>query len=342
MNFLRRISSSFRRRGGNENEKPAVLAAAHAKHILDFSEGRCKLREENKQLIVEKEDGSVVNIPFAEIAVILLSNANVSVTQAVMQSIAEFGGMLVICDYRHRPVSMMLPMEAYSLPVQRLKLQIEASQPMLKNAWQQVVKAKIQAQARCLADEVTHCSLNDAEGLMKMAENVKSGDTDNIEAQAAKRYWRALFPEIEFHRDHDKGDPLNNRLNYGYTIVRAMTARAVCATGFHPALGIHHCNQRDAFCLADDLMEPFRPLVDWTVRIQFNISKKLENRKLTRELTPQVKQELIYPLTKHFKVNGEKRKLFDIITLLAQSLVKFYSKETTELYLPRMERVDDE
>jgi CRISPR-associated protein Cas1 len=341
MNFLRRISSSFRK-GGNQNEKPATLAAAHAKHILDFSEGRNKLREENKQLVIEKEDGSVVSIPFAEIAVILLSNANVSITQAVMQSIAEFGGMLVICDYRHRPVSMMLPMDAYSLPVQRLKLQIEASQPTLKNAWQQIVKAKIQAQARCLADDSVKCSSSDAEGLMKMAENVKSGDPDNIEAQAAKRYWRALFPEIEFHRDHNSNDPLNNRLNYGYTIVRAMTARAICATGFHPALGIHHCNQRDAFCLADDLMEPLRPLVDWVVRIQFNASKKLETRKLTIELTPRVKQELIYPLTRHFKVNGKKRKLFDIITLLAQSLVKFYSKETTELYLPHIEHAYDE
>jgi CRISPR-associated protein Cas1 len=341
MNFLRRISSSFRR-GGNQNEKPAVLAATHAKHILDFSEGRSKLREENKQLVIEKEDGSVTSIPFAEIAVVLLSNANVSVTQAVMQSIAEFGGMFVICDYRHRPVSMMLPLEAYSLPVQRLKLQIEASQPTLKNAWQQIVKAKIRAQARCLADKLAKCSLSDAEALIKMAENVKSGDPDNIEAQAAKRYWRALFPEIEFHRDHNSDDPLNNRLNYGYTIVRAMAARAVCATGFHPALGVHHCNQRDAFCLADDLMEPFRPLVDWVVRMQFNVSKKLATRKLTIQLTPQVKQELIYPLTKRFNVNGEKRKLFDIITLLSQSLENFYSKETTELYLPRIERVDEE
>jgi CRISPR-associated protein Cas1 len=341
MNFLCRISSSFRK-GGNQNEKPVSLAAAHAKHILDFSEGRNKLREENKQLVVEKEDGSVVRIPFAEIAVILLSNANVSVTQAVMQSIAEFGGMMVICDYRHRPVSMMLPMEAYSLPVQRLKLQVEASQPTLKNAWQQIIKAKIRAQARCLADDSMQCSIDEAKGLMKIAENVKSGDPDNVEAQAAKRYWRALFPEIEFHRNHESNDPLNNRLNYGYTIVRAMTARAICATGFHPALGVHHCNQRDAFCLADDLMEPFRPLVDWIVRLQFNISKKLETRKLTRELIPRVKEELIYPLTKHFDVNGEKRKLFDIITMLAQSLVKFYGKETDELYLPRIEYILEE
>jgi CRISPR-associated protein Cas1 len=341
MNFLRRISSSFRR-GGDQNEKPATLAAVHAKHILDFSEGRNKLREENKQLVIEKEDGSVVSIPFAEIAVILLSNANVSVTQAVMQSIAEFGGMLVICDYRYRPVSMMLPMEAYSLPVQRLKLQIEASQPTLKNAWQQIVKAKIRAQARCLADEDVEYSTKDVEWLMKMAENVRSGDPDNIEAQAAKRYWRALFPKIEFRRDHNSNDPLNIRLNYGYTIVRAMTARAICATGFHPALGIHHCNQRNAFCLADDLMEPLRPLVDWVVRIQFSVSKTFATRKLTMEITPQVKEELIHPLTRRFIVNGERRKLFEIITLLAQSLVKFYSKETTELYLPHIEHAYDE
>lgn len=327
MRLLRRISSYFKK-----DEKQNIAVAA-AKHILDFSEECCKLREENGTLVVEKEDGTVTSIPFAEIAVIMISNARVSITQAVLESIASFGGMLTVCNYKHMPVSMMLPMDAFSLPVQRLTLQIEASAPTRKNAWQQVVRAKILAQARLLE----HFFHSDA-GLKKMAESVKSGDTENIEAQAAKKYWKALFPEIEFHRQPDGDDPLNIRLNYGYTVLRSMTARSICASGLHPALGIHHCNQRNAFCLADDLMEPFRPLVDWTVRTQYNLSKTLKSQRLTKVLTPQVKRQLIFPLTKRFDADGEKRKLFDIIMLLTQSLVRCYAKETSELYLPVLER----
>ncbi|MDR3109826.1 MAG: type II CRISPR-associated endonuclease Cas1 [Planctomycetaceae bacterium] len=331
MRFLRRISSYF-----NREEQPASIAAAHANRILDFSEERCKLRVENRQLVVEKADGAVTAIPFAEIAVIIISNNGVSLTQSVLQTVAECAGMLVICDYKHLPVSMMLPMQPCSIPVERLKLQIEASLPTVKSAWQQVVKAKIQAQGHLL----TECFGNDA-GLMKIAESVKSGDPDNREAYAAKSYWKALFPEIDFHRNPDSDDPINIRLNYGYTILRSMTARAICATGFHPALGIHHCHQRDAFCLADDLMEPFRPLVDKTVRILFKASRTLKSIQMTKTLDPKTKERMIFPLTKRFIANGEKRKLFDIITLLAQSLVKYYGKETTELYLPEIEWIDN-
>jgi CRISPR-associated protein Cas1 len=330
MRILRRISSYF-----NKEDQPAAIAAAHASRILDFSEERCKLREENRQLVVEKTDGTTVAIPFAEIAVIIISNSYVSVTQPVLQTLAECAGMLVICDYRHLPVSMMLPMQPCSIPVERLKLQVEASLPTVKSAWQQVVKAKIQSQGRLLLE-----MFDDDAGLMKLAESVKSGDPENVEAQAAKRYWHALFPEITFHRNHDNDDPINIRLNYGYTVLRAMTVRAVCATGFHPALGMHHCHQRDAFCLADDLMEPFRPIVDKTVRILFKSSKTLKSVKMTKTLDPKTKEWMISPLTRRFKVNGEKRKLFDIITLVAQSLVKYYSKEATELYLPEIEWID--
>ena len=194
--------------------------------------------------------------------------------------------------------------------------------------------------SRLLSMEQKHSPKN--ETTRKMMLRVKSGDPDNVEAQAAKKYWAALFPELDFHRNPNGDDPLNTRLNYGYTVLRSMTARAVCASGFHPALGIHHCSQRNAFCLADDLMEPFRPLVDWTVRHQFQLSRKLASQKLTRNLTAQVKQQLIVPLTGRFKADGESRKLFDIIAMLAQSLTRFYAKETEMLYLPLLEQETSE
>ena len=327
MNFLRRTLSYFK-----PDKSLAAIASQTAKRILDFSESKCQLREENKQLLVIKEDNNVTRIPFAEIAVVLISHSAVTVSQTVLENLAEFGAMLTICNYKHRPVSMMMPFEHSSI-LERLRLQIEVSQPTLKNAWQQIVKRKIQMQANVLMQ-----FYNDNAGLSKMVDRVKSGDPDNVEAQAAKKYWAALFPELDFHRNPDGHDPLNARLNYGYTVLRSMMARAVCASGFHPALGIHHCNQRNAFCLADDLMEPFRPLVDWTVRHQFQLSKKPASQKLTRNLTAQVKQQLIFPLTGRFRADGENRKLFDIIAMLAQSLVKFYAKETETLYLPMLER----
>lgn len=331
MSFLRRISSFF-----NQEQSLTAIAAQTAKRILDFSEERCQLRVETNQLVVLKEDGDAMKIPFAEIAVVLIAHSAVTVSQAVLENLAKFGAMLTICNYKYRPVSMMMPFE-HSAIVERLRLQIEASQPTIKNAWQQVVKRKIQMQGNILRE----FHGNDA-GLLKMTERVKSGDPDNVEAQAAKKYWAALFPELDFHRNSNGDDPLNARLNYGYTVLRSMTARAVCATGFHPALGIHHCSQRNAFCLADDLMEPFRPIVDWTVRHQFQLSKKYKSQKLARNLTAQVKQQLVFPLTGRFRADGESRKLFDIIALLAQSLVRFYARKTESLYLPLLERIENE
>ena len=328
MNFLRRTSWFSKKQ---DKSLPAI-AAQTAKRILDFSDSKCQLREENRQLVVIKENDDVVKIPFAEIAVVLISHSSVTVSQSVLESLAEFGAMLTICNYKYMPVSMMMPFEHSSI-LERLRLQIDASQPTMKNAWQQIIKRKIQMQSNVLLQ-----FFDDDDGLSNMIDRVKSGDPDNVEAQAAKKYWAALFPELDFHRNPDGDDPLNARLNYGYTVLRSITARAVCASGFHPALGIHHCSQRNAFCLADDLMEPFRPLVDCTVRHQYQLSKKLASQKLTRNLTAKVKQQLIFPLTGRFKADGESRKLFDIIALLAQSLVKFYAKETETLYLPALER----
>lgn len=328
MPLLSKISSFFK--------TPAVPSqTATARHILDFSENRCKLRKENCQLVVEKENDETLRIPFSDIAVVIIANSHVTLTQPVLESIAAFGAMLVICDYRYLPVSMMMPIAQYSsFPLERLHLQIGSSLPLRKQAWQQVVKAKIRAQAKVLRRFHETDS-----GLLKLAEAVKSGDPDNIEAQAARKYWPALFPNLKFTREQKSQDPLNARLNYGYTVLRAIVARAVCAVGFHPALGIHHCNMQDSFCLADDLMEPFRPLIDEAVYAQYKASGKVVGQELTRNLSPEIKRQLISSLSMRFCADQDQpRKLFDHIAKLAQSLVKFYAKETDTLYLPDLER----
>jgi CRISPR-associated protein Cas1 len=333
MSVLRKISSFFKK----SEEKPAANTAASARHILDFSEERCKLRVDGNMLAVEKEDGAVVTLPFADIAVILISNQHCTITQSVLENIALYGATLTVCNWQHIPVSMMLPLDNHSLPVQRLQMQINATQPMQKNAWQQITQAKILAQAQ----QLLHFNDDDA-GLLALAKSVKSGDPENIEAQAARKYWSALFPNIDFHREPKNNDPLNNQLNYGYAVLRSMTARAICAVGFHPALGIHHCNQRNAFCLADDLMEPYRPQIDAAVATMFNLRKKFESLKMTKQLTPVCKKRLVSSLTMRFLANGENRRLFDILTMTVQSLVRFYAKETDTLYLPALERAETE
>ncbi|MDR1923570.1 MAG: type II CRISPR-associated endonuclease Cas1 [Planctomycetaceae bacterium] len=344
MNLLDQISSFFNKNdlvGKNESNDSSSTSNSVSRqniscpnngsnqHVLDFSETPSKLTTTNEQLLIEQEGKPPVSIPYSEIAVIIISHNQVSLAQSVMQNLAENGCMLTICDRKYRPVCMMLPLDSHSLPSQRLQIQIEASLPQKKNAWQQIIRAKIKSQAKLLL-----ASREEDHGLLAMAERVKSGDPENVEAHAARRYWQYLFDgDVEFRRQQDGNDPLNIRLNYGYAVLRSIVARAVCATGFHPAIGLHHHNKYNPFCLADDLMEPFRPQVDRLVCIQY-IRSKIKHKKLSRALTTEVKKELIEPLTGRFDVDGENRKLFDVISTTAHSLVRFFAKEIDSLYLP--------
>ena len=162
-----------------------------------------------------------------------------------------------------------------------------------------------------------------------MAARVKSGDPGNLEGQAARRYWPALFDNPGFRRNPDLPDQ-NKNLNYGYAVLRAIVARAICAAGLHPSLGIHHHNRYDAFALADDLMEPFRPIVDRAVVAWLRENGPLE------ELTPKAKAALIQPLMGRFTVKGEERSLFDIAARTAVSLTKLFAGTAKTLALPQL------
>lgn len=182
----------------------------------------------------------------------------------VFTRLAERNVPIVLCSANHAPVSVVWPLEGHHAQGSRLRAQIDASRPLQKQLWQRVVAAKIRMQGHILA-------ANGLEGgaFEMLARKVRSGDPDNVEAQAARRYWKALFGN-DFYRDQN-GDGPNALLNYGYTVLRAIVSRAICASGLHPTVGIFHSNRANAFALADDLMEPYRPLVDQLV---FNLTRK--------------------------------------------------------------------
>ncbi len=299
--------------------------------ILDFSRNPVRLRSRYHQLVVEPEAGQRVTIPFEDVAVVLVSHPQVTFSQSVLDELIQNGGVLVACNRKSLPIGMLVPLSSHHLSSRRVRQQAAVSVPRQKRAWQQIVKAKITSQARLLTE-----LFDDDRGLARLAETVKSGDPQNVEALAAKRYWAKLFDGFDFKRKPDSEDAINIRLNFGYGVLRGIVARAICATGFHPSLGLHHHNKYNAYCLADDLMEPFRPVVDRIVR------KQVEEKDFADGLSQQPKEELIAPLLGRFRLENELRTLFDVVSHLTTSLVQFFAKEIEELDLPASIEVYEE
>ncbi len=228
------------------------------KRIIDISE-QAYLHQQHQQLLIDKNGKTVAKIPIEDIGVLILQHPAIVISQAVVITCQQNNVAIVFCDARHLPYSVLLPIsDGNSLHSKIIQQQINLSLPAKKRVWQQIVRHKISGQARVLK----HVGKN-AVALERLAENVKAGDPDNLEAQAAQKYWRLLFGD-DFRRDTD-AEGINSLLNYGYAIMRAMVARAIVASGLHPALGVQHSNQYNGLCLADDVMEPFRPWVDLRV-----------------------------------------------------------------------------
>jgi CRISPR-associated protein Cas1 len=206
-------------------------------------------------LVVQKSGAEAGRVPLDDIAVLLFSGPGNSVSTNLLTALAERSVCVVVCGNNYHPKALVLPYDTHHLHRQRLEAQIAASEPLKKRLWQQLVRAKIENQSACLR----RCTQPDPT-LDALVHRVGSGDPENIEAQAARRYWGGLFGE-SFVRDPARPG-LNSLLNYGYAVIRAATARALVSAGLYPALGIFHRNQANPFVLADDLMEPFRPLVD--------------------------------------------------------------------------------
>ena len=213
----------------------------------------------SKQLCIRQDGGKEITVPIEDIGVLILDHPAITHTQGVLTACFEGNTAVIICDKKHHPAGLLLSMEGYSMQSRTIAAQIRASTPTVKRLWQRVVQAKVTEQARVLLSVTGIVSTQ----LKLLAKQVKSGDPQNIEAQAARIYWQQLFTK-KFRRN--RGVPgINVLLDYGYAILRASTARAIVGAGMHPSIGIHHHNQYNTFCLADDLMEPLRPLIDMRV-----------------------------------------------------------------------------
>ncbi|MBN2170599.1 MAG: type II CRISPR-associated endonuclease Cas1 [Candidatus Krumholzibacteriota bacterium] len=291
--------------------------------ILDFSREGAFLHLRQANLIIERREQDEVSVPLSDLGVVVVSHPQVSLSKSLLSAMVENGSAFVVCDEKHLPVGMLLPLQANSVQTERLAQQTRASLPTKKRLWQQLVREKILAQGRLLE------SLHGKDyGVGLMAKRVQSGDPANMEAQAARRYWAHFFGQDGFRRNPG-GEGLNSLLNYGYAILRAMVARAVAATGLHPSIGLHHHNRYNAFCLADDLMEPYRPLVDHAA---YQLTKeKGEDVSLSQES----KGRLLSALTGRYSADGEERTLFDWFSKCASSLNAVFKEERKELFLPR-------
>lgn len=291
--------------------------------ILDFSNRAASLRIRNRQLDVRfKEDEQQVQIPVSDIAVVVIANPQVHFSHAVLSELCDHGAVLIVCDSSSLPTGMLLPLNAHHWQVSRFEQQAKIKLPLKKALWQQVVRQKVRNQAASLER-----AIGSDRGLKHLATQVRSGDPSNVEAQAARRYWSAMFGDSTFKRDRDAKDE-NLLLNYGYAVLRAIVARAICASGLHPSLGIHHHNRGSGYPLADDLMEPFRPVVDVAV---WNF---VSENHVPSSLSTLEKQHIISHLLSKFVYLGEQRTLFDIACRTARSLVRAIEGETRKLELP--------
>jgi len=294
------------------------------KRVIEISSSPAYLSVRNGQLLVDSrnQDGSVRTIiPCEDIAILLVDNPACVYTHQALIRLLEKDAVIILCSRDHLPLGLVLQFPNHSEVVWRINEQISATRPLRKRLWKQIVQAKIRAQARNLDSNCPQRRL-----LLNLIEEVRSGDTTNVEAQAAKVYWPAWMPDISFRRDPDSHDPLNSMLNYGYAIVRAAIARALVAAGLLPMLGIHHSNRANAFCLADDLLEPLRPLVEAKVRELY--------RSEVRSLDHRAKAGLLEILTLTVRTADQTGPLMVALHRMVASLVRCYQKTAKQLDIP--------
>jgi CRISPR-associated protein Cas1 len=289
--------------------------------IIELSGRPTYLSVENGLLTLDVDGQNRVQIPPGEVAAVVAAHYAITFTREAVATLADHGAQLVVCDKRGLPAAMLLPLRGFHQPASRLILQAATKRPVCKRLWRQVVRSKVRAQGATLLK-----LRGDDAGLPGMAISVRSGDPGNVEGVAARVYWRRLFDQ-DFRRDTEGFDQ-NRFLNYGYGVLRAVTCRAICAAGLHPGLGLHHHHRANPFCLADDLMEPFRPLVDAIVFDLWHEQKGLA------ELTPLLKKRLLEVLTIRLNVGGEDRGLFDVLCRLALSLAGVIEGRRKTLVLP--------
>lgn len=300
---------------------PIYLSLRNAQLVLHIPEV-----ENNKTLPEAIKKEAERTIPIEDIGVVVLDNRRITITSGAMETLLENNCAVITCNQKSMPVGLLLPLCGNTTQNERFRSQLEASLPLRKQLWQQTIKQKILNQEHVLrinTDQETKC-------MRVWSNDVRSGDSDNLEARAAAYYWRNVFTTYpNFVRDRE-GTPPNNLLNYGYAILRAIIARALVGSGLLPTLGIHHHNRYNAYCLADDIMEPYRPYVDQLVLdiIQCN----LEISDITRDL----KMRLLGIPMLDVVINGKRSPLMIAAQQTTASLAKCFAGEIKRISYPEM------
>ena len=263
-------------------------------------------------------------IPIEDIGVVVLDHKQITITQGLMEALLENHCAVITCDKSHLPVGLMLPLCGNTTQNERFRCQLDASLPLKKQLWQQTVQAKIGNQAVVLEK----CRGTEVGNMQKWQKEVRSGDPDNLEGRAAAYYWKNMFPGVDdFTREREGVSP-NNLLNYGYAILRAIVARALVASGMLPTLGIHHHNRYNAYCLADDIMEPYRPYVDELV-----VNYTDENG-CPDEITSDIKKVMLSIPVLDVRINGQRSPLMLAAGQSAASLYRCFTGESRKIIYP--------
>ena len=267
---------------------------------------------------------SEVTKPIEDIGIVVLDNKQITITSGVLEALLENNCSVITCDSRSMPVGLMLPLYGNTTQNERFRKQLDTSLPLKKQLWQQTIQAKINNQASVLKD----CMDEEVKCMRIWATNVRSGDPDNLEARAAAYYWKSLFSDVDSFTREREGIPPNNLLNYGYAILRAVVARGLVISGLLPTLGIHHHNRYNAYCLADDIMEPYRPYVDELV---FSLIQEYGKN---AELTKEMKTRLLTVPTLEVIIGGKRSPLMVAVGQTTASLYKCFNGELRRISYP--------
>ena len=303
-------------------ENPAYLSMKNSQLVIKLPEV-----VQSDTLSESFKQEAVKTIPIEDIGIVILDNKQITITHGLLEALLNNNAAVITCGSNRMPIGLHLPLEGNTTQSERTQAQIEASLPLKKQLWQQTIQAKITNQAYVLKN----CRNEVVKNMLAWAKDVKSGDSDNLEARAAAYYWANMFRDIEGFRRGREGIPPNNLLNYGYAVLRAVIARSLVSSGLFPALGIHHHNRYNAYCLADDIMDPYRPYVDKLVAEIVNREEEYQ------ELTKNVKMKLLSIPVMDVIINGQRSPLMIASTQTTASLARCYLGEIRKIAYPAFE-----
>ena len=296
------------------------------KRIVEISSAPAFLHLKYGQMVIERDSETTAQVPIEDLGILILGGTGITCSAALLAACAQNNVAVVVADEKHLPASVLLPLTAHGTQTQVLESQINAPLPAQKSTWKKIVRAKVRAQAAMLS-----ATGEENRMLLNLEKDVRSGDPENIEAQAARYYWPKIFG-VDFRREREGAWP-NALLNYGYAVVRATVARAIVGAGLHPSIGLHHHNKYNPFCLADDLMEPLRPMVDYAV---WHVHREGKIAEINKE----AKKTMLNLLTSTVTIAKQRQEFIPAMHWYAASLRRVFV-ENGELDIPIWEALAD-